>query len=330
MATFKIYKLHFTAPLHIGDKRDDEGVSMKTIQSDTLMAALTAVLAKVGTSIPDDGDMGFTVSSLFPYFQHGKEGRVSYFLPMPLQCRQPDLADVSNAKMVKKVRWVDAEYFPRLLAGENLFDGKSEYIKHIYGEYLSPSPVPDDIVRSEVCQRVKIEDRTGRSDAEPYYVDRITFATGAGFYFMTTGDTALLDKGMNLLTQWGLGTDRNVGYGFFEFTTDELTIDTPADADYVVSMSLLIPADKQQLSELFAGEEIAYELTRRGGWITSMPHNRLRKNAIYGFLPGSVFRKTHGATCGAIVDLAPAIVKSSADAHPVWRDGRAIILPIKR
>ena len=34
MATFKIYKLHFTAPLHIGSQREDEGYSMNTIQSD--------------------------------------------------------------------------------------------------------------------------------------------------------------------------------------------------------------------------------------------------------------------------------------------------------
>lgn len=330
MATFKIYKLHFTAPLHIGDKRDDEGMSMRSIQSDTLMAALTAVLAKVGEKIPADGNLGFTVSSLFPYYQSGKESRVSYFLPMPLQSRLPELTDVGNAKAVKKIRWVDADFYPSILAGENLFDGKSEHFEHIHGEYLSASLIPDNFIRSEVCQRVKIENRTGKSDALPYYVDRITFAPGAGFYFMATGNTALLDKGMNVLTQWGLGTDRNVGYGFFEYTTDELTINTPADAGHVVSMSMLIPADKKQLDELFAGDEIAYEFTRRGGWITSMPHNQLRKNAIYSFLPGSVFKKPEGDTCGAIVDLAPAIVKNSKDSHPVWRDGRAIMLPIKR
>ena len=84
------------------------------------------------------------------------------------------------------------------------------------------------------------------------------------------------------------------------------------------------------LDELFASDEIAYELTRRGGWITSMPHHQLRKNAIYAFMPGSVFNRPQGDTCGAIVDLAPAIVKNSKDSHPVWRDGRAILLPIKR
>jgi CRISPR type III-A-associated RAMP protein Csm4 len=330
MATYKIYKLHFTSPLHIGDKRDDEGMSMKTIQSDTLIAALTAVLAKVGHEVPGNGDLGFTVSSLFPYYQRGDKDATSYFLPMPLQSRLPNLTDVGNAKMVKKIRWVDAEFYPSILAGENLFDGKSEHFEHIHGEYLTTAVIPEGFIRSEVCQRVKLEDRTGKKDALPYYVDRITFAPGAGFYFLATGDTQLLDKGMHILSQEGIGTDRNAGYGFFEFTTDELTIDSPVDANHVVSMSLMIPADKQQLEELFASDEIAYELIRRGGWITSMPHNQLRKNAIYGFLPGSVFSKPQGEVCGTIVDLAPAIVKHSGDAHSVWRDGRSIMLPIKR
>ena len=330
MATFKIYKLNFTSPLHIGDKRDDEGVSLKTIHSDTLMAALTSLLARVGEKIPDDGDLGFTVSSLFPFYQREEGKPTSYFLPMPLQSRLPELTDVGNAKKVKKIRWVDAELYPGILAGENLFDGKSEHFDHIHGEYLTTSSIPENFIRSEVCQRVKLESRIGEKDALPYYVDRITFAEGAGFFFLATGDTQLLDKGMNILSQEGIGTDRNAGYGFFNFTTDELTIGTPADANHVVSLSLLIPADKKQLDELFASDEIAYELTRRGGWITSMLHMQLRKNAIYGFLPGSVFNKPQSDVCGTVVDLAPGIVRSSKDSHPVWRDGRAILLPIKR
>lgn len=332
MATFKIYKLRFTSPLHVGDKREDEGVSMKTIQSDTLIAALTAVLAKVGHEVPDNGDLGFTVSSLFPYYHNEDSGVTSYFLPMPLQSRLPDLEKdkIPLAKSVKKIHWVDDDLYPSILAGKNLFNGKSEHFDHIHGEYLTTRTIPEGFIRSEVCQRVKLESRTFEKDALPYYVDRITFATGAGLYFLASGNTRLLDKGMNVLSQEGMGTDRNVGYGFFDFSTDELTIDTPSDANHVVSMSLLIPANRKQLDELFASDEIAYELIRRGGWITSMPYQQLRKNAIYGFMPGSVFNKPQNESCGTIVDLAPAIVKNSKDSHPVWRDGRAIILPIKR
>ena len=76
MATFKIYKLHFTAPLHISDQHDDLGNSQKIIQSDTLYAALMSCLAKNGEIMPEDGELGFTVSSLFPYFQKGSDKQV--------------------------------------------------------------------------------------------------------------------------------------------------------------------------------------------------------------------------------------------------------------
>ena len=54
MATYKIYKLHFTAPLHIGDQHEEEGISLKTIHSDTIYAALMSCLAKTGFEIPAD------------------------------------------------------------------------------------------------------------------------------------------------------------------------------------------------------------------------------------------------------------------------------------
>ena len=331
MATFKIYKLHFNTPLHIGDKRDDEGVSLKTIQSDTLMAAITSALAKVGNKIPDNGDLGCVVSSLFPYYQGEKDtSSATYFLPMPLSSRPPVLADVSKAKMVKRIRWIDAQLYGKVLAGENLFDGSVEHFDHIHGEFLTTSVLPDKFIRSEVCQRVKLESRVGETDALPYYVDRITFEHRSGLYFIVKGDTTLLDKGLHILMQEGIGTDRSIGYGFFEVQTDELKLNTPLEAKYVVSLSLLIPADKNQLNGLFSGEEIAYDFLRRGGWITTQPYQQLRKNAIYGFLPGSVFSKQENDVCGTIVDLAPAIVKASSEAHPIWRDGRSILLPIKR
>ena len=65
MAKFKIYKLHFKAPLHISDLREDASISQKTIHSDTLHAALIACLAKAG-KVPDNGDLGCAISDLFP------------------------------------------------------------------------------------------------------------------------------------------------------------------------------------------------------------------------------------------------------------------------
>ena len=334
MATFKIYKLHFTAPLHISDQHDDLGNSQKGIQSDTLYAALMSCLAKSGERLPEDGDLGFTVSSLFPYFQKDKDSAPVYFLPIPMQARQANLSDVSMAKKVQKVQWIDSALYSAVLSGESLFDGTDKYLPNIQESYLTTCELPEDVngskefVKSEVSERVTLQSRTGDEDAKPFYVDKILFRHHAGFYFMAEGDTSLLEKALQLLSMEGIGTDRNVGYGFFEYTADTLSIDLPADASHQLSLSLFIPESKEQLEALMNSEQVAYDFVRRGGWITTYPYTTLRKNAIYGFLPGSVFRKDveqPTTVIGKIVDLKPIDV---GIAHPIWRNGKAIMLPI--
>lgn len=337
MATFKIYKLHFTAPLHISDQHDDMGNSQKVIQSDMLYAALLSCLAKSSESIPENGDLGFTVSSLFPYFQKEEDSTPVYFLPIPMQAKQAELADATKAKMVKKVQWIDSNLYSSVLSGESLFDGGDSFIPYIQESYLTTYELPEGIngskefVCSEMSQRVKLESRTGEEDAKPFYVDKILFRHYAGLYFIAEGETTLLEKALTLLSMEGIGTDRNVGYGFFDYTTDSLSMDLPKNACHQLSLSLFIPESKEQLEMLMDSERVAYDFVRRGGWITTYPYLTLRKNAIYGFLPGSVFRKEeekNATVIGKIVDLKPETVDVEI-AHHIWRNGKAIMLPIK-
>ena len=336
-ATYKLYKLHFTSPLHIADRHEDSSNSLKTIQSDTLYAALTSCLAKTGVTIPDDGDLGFTVSSMFPYYQRGKDGKPVYFLPMPKQARMAELTDVSVAKKVKKIGWVDAELYAKVLFGESFFDGTDKFYSCIQESYLSETILPEDVegskefVRSEVSQRVTLQSRIGEEDALPYYVDKILFRYDSGLYFLAEGDTEMLEKALSILSNEGIGTDRNVGFGFFEYSAEDLTLELPDEADHQVSLSLFIPESKEQLNELLASNDVAYDFARRGGWITTYPYTTLRKNAIYGFMPGSVFSLKEGQACasiGRIVNLRPEIGELTPN-HPIWRNGKAIMLPLK-
>lgn len=335
MATFKAYKLHFTAPLHISNQHEDENTSLRTIHSDTLYAALISCLAKAGHSIPQDGDLGFTISSLFPYFQKDENSAPTYFLPIPLHHKQAEIKDFTMLKKVKRVQWVDSSLYGKVLAGKSLFEGTENH-SLIQDSYLSDVQLPEDangsreFVRSEVSQRVTLSSRIGEEDAKPYYIDKILFRHHAGLFFLAEGETTLLDKALVILSSEGIGTDRNVGLGFFDFTTDSITIDLPEKANHQLALSLLIPASKEQLEMLMSSERVAYDFVRRGGWITTYPYMTLRKNAIYGFLPGSVFHKemeTACSTIGKIVNLKPEVEGIEID-HPVWRNGKSIMLPI--
>lgn len=337
MTTLKIYKLYFTSPLHISDQHEDGSFSLKTIQSDTLYAALISCLAKTGNAIPADGDLGFTVSSLFPYYQHSAESRPIYFLPMPLQSRQPELKDVSKAKKLKKVQWVDSALYGDILNGTSSISDADALLPYIQGNYLTKEVLPlnDDgsceFVNSEISQRVTLKSRTGQEDAKPYYVDKIIFRHHAGFFFLAEGDTTLLDKALTILAMEGIGTDRNIGFGFFEFSTDKIVLELPQKANHQLALSLLIPDTEKQLTQLMASDLVAYDFIRRGGWITTYPYTTIRKCAIYGFTPGSVFKKEadqERKPIGRIANLVPVIGDLTPD-HPIWRNGKSIMLPIK-
>lgn len=327
--TFKIYKLHFTSPLHLSDARDDYGVSLRTIASDTIYAALISCLAKMGGAVPDNGDLGCTISSLFPFYQKDKDTDAVLFFPKPIKQTLPTTERaIEERKKVKKVAWLDAQTFSRTLRGEHLFD--DDAIDNIQGEYLTDKKIDKDFIVSQVFPRVMVS-RNGCEDAVPFYMDRIMFKDYSGLYFIAEGDTTLLEKALSLLQYEGIGTDRNVGNGYFEFESDSVDIEMPENTELAISLSSFVPDSHEQLQGMLSSDEVAYDFQRRGGWITTPPHNTLRKNVIYAFTAGSVFKvQSKGVQCrGRVdIDLKPEISWDNKLGHPIWRCGRSLFLPI--
>ena len=328
--TFSIYKLHFTSPVHLGDAREDYGVSLKSIASDTIYAALISCLAKLGEEIPKDGDLGCTISSLFPFYQKDKEDKNAVlFFPKPLKQKMPTSKKaVEERKKIKKVAWLDASYFTKILRGEQLFDEQTIGGNSIQGEYMTDAPIDKDFITSQVSPRVTVS-RDYSEDAKPFYMDRIAFKGYSGLFFIADGDESLLEKALNLLQHEGIGTDRNVGNGYFEYSKDKIEIDVPDAADFAMSLSSFVPESKEQLQALLDSDNVAYDFQRRGGWITTPPNNTLRKNVIYAFTAASVF-KHHCNKVEAFgrvgIDLKPDLPMVE---HSIWRCGRALFLPIK-
>lgn len=326
--SFTIYKLHFTSPLHIGDARDDYSVSLKTIASDTMYAALTSCLAKLGRKIPDKGDLGCVISNLFPFYQKERNSEAILFFPKPLKQTLPILKDLTAAKSIKKVDWLDKYYFEKILNGGQLFAEEAD-IKNINGHYLINTQdefFDDNFVCSQVSSRVKVS-RSGQEDAVPFYMDRILFKGYSGLYFIVEGDTSNIRPALDLLQTEGIGTDRNVGNGYFEYEEDTLVLNLPDSGNYSISLSSFIPESKEQLTELLNGDKVAYDFVRRGGWITTFPHNTIRKNVVYVFTAASIFAKQNPDVfaLGRIVDLNPGLDIE----HPVWRCGKALFIPVK-
>ena len=330
--TFKVFKLHFTTPLHIGDARDDYSISQKTIASDTMYAAITATLAKLGREIKE-GDLGFTISSLFPFYQKDKNSNAILFFPKPLKQTLPNISDSTIRKKVKKVSWIDQTYFERILKGETLFDNENDY-ENIKGEFLLSNN--ENFNEKFISSQVNIHACISREakDAKPYYMDRLYFSDYSGLYFLAEGDTKLIKDALDLLQHEGIGTDKNVGNGAFECSEEEIeeiTLEFPEKSDYVLSLSTFIPESKEQLDNLIGDDNVAYDFQRRGGWITTQPISKLRKNTIYAFTAASVFYAkdtTKSFTSGEFKDLTPKALIGTIK-HSIYRCGKSIFIPLK-
>ena len=229
MAKFNLYRLHFTTPVHLGDNREDYGISLRTIQSDTLHAAIICCLANIGEPIPADGDLGCAISSLFPFYQKEEKSKAVYFFPKPLKQELPRLEKVENAKKIKKVRWLDSTYFEKAINGNALFETET-VIDAIRNDYLTNEPIDENFITSSVSPRVTVS-RTGDEDANPFYMDRVYFKDRSGLFFITMGDSELLEKGLTILQHEGVGTDRNVGNGYFEFEKDTIELALPTESE---------------------------------------------------------------------------------------------------
>ena len=320
MKEYTAFLLHFTSPLHIGNSREDYGSSMQTLGSDGIYAAITSALAAAGLDIPEDGNLGCTVSSLFPFCQMEDGDKPLLFFPRPKSVSLPQM-DIGQAKRIKKVEWLDKESFEVALSGNDPFhDGD------VYGKYLTARGqcFTEDFMQSAVMQRVSIIDVSRHDPPTPFYLDRILFRGRSGLFFLCEGDTKMVEQALALLGESGIGSCRSVGNGFFDYESCKIAFNAPDDAPMAVSLSTYIPTSREELNSLTSSPQCAYELLRMGGWCTTIDGKPLRRNPVHGFAAGSVFTHTGSSVKGAIVDQRPAV-----SPHPVYRCGRALFLPYK-
>jgi CRISPR-associated protein Csm4 len=280
--------------------------------------------------VPFEGDLGCVISNLFPFYQKDEASDAVLFFPKPLKQTLPTLNGLAKAKSVKKVSWLDKNYFEKVLNGETLFkDG--EDVDNIKGDFLTADKDFDkDFITSRVSPRVTVS-RDASEDAVPFYIDRVFFKDYSGLYFIAEECLSLIEKALALLQTEGIGTDRNVGNGFFEYERTEVELNLPDETDFALALSNYIPSNKNELADLIDNDNVAYDFVRRGGWITTPPHNTIRKNAVYAFSASSVFKKKVSVVCmlGKIVDLSPTLDFEPKVNHPIWRCGKALFIPIK-
>lgn len=338
MTQFKTYCLRFKGPLHLSDVREDYGTTELQLHSDTLQAALLAALAAVEQA-PLNGVLPFSVSSMFPYYRDAA-GETHYFFPKPFLRFNMSLDAPGLTKKVKKVRWIDQYYYQKLIQGQALSGFGNADASDLQGDFLHRKPLSSPLYYKQSLPRVKVprhyqHEEEAENNTKIFYMQVIRFRQDAGFYFMADGNDeglALLERALRILEDEGFGTDRYVGNGHFEWEKGEMTLETPTTGSHLTNLSLFCPEDESQMDSL-VDDSAAYELIKRGGWITTSADLGKRKRFVYMVAEGAVlknggFRVVHNgflALGNGNIDLKPSIPTQTP---AIYRSGKSIFLPV--
>ncbi|HOK50487.1 MAG TPA: type III-A CRISPR-associated RAMP protein Csm4 [Bacteroidales bacterium] len=335
MKNLRIVRLTFTSPLHISNVRGDYDISERVVHSDTIYSAIIEAWNVLGLNsfIPSSNNstLGFSISSLFPFYYNKENNKFIYFLPRPASFKPS--VDISINKKVKKIEYIDNEFFKELQKNGQLAIDE----KNIKGSFYTQESIDSSLIQSNVVSRVRVPRSQG--DAQPFYTERIYFKENAGLYFFLQYESESVEiyksliSALDYLKDEGIGTDRHIGNGMFIYEIDdnaEIIHFTGIDTEYALNLSLYIPESHEKIQKSL-DEKCYFEILTRGGWITTYPYLTLRKKYVRAIKEASVL-KTQAGIYGKIADISPDRTKLPdvfKSIHPIYRIGRAIWVPIK-
>lgn len=325
---YNIIRLKFTEPLAImSAQKDIFEREVSFLDSDKLKAALVAVFAELNSNQEDINSFNedVLVSNAFPFFKN------ELFFPKPiLKLPLQESENIGEHKVLKKIQYFHQSFFEKILNGEQFSLSEGNLLQN--STMLSKKNLSEiNIFRSSIEERVSLGTRpffdSSDDNADPFYISRTYFNQDSGLFFIyKSKNEKLLFQVLDLLSMNGLGADKNVGNGKFEWSTETLNLNIPEDANGIVTMSNYIPKDQNELEKSL--KNASYDIKFCNGFAAGSSQESLRhwaKKNIYMFRTGSFFSTDH--LTGSSVDLASSEFKKNA--HSLLRDGRPIFFPVK-
>jgi CRISPR-associated protein Csm4 len=179
------------------------------------------------------------------------------------------------------------------------------------------------------------------SAASAYYeVGRVVYGQECGLAllvnFADPASKSAFEQLLTLLGENGLGGRRSSGYGAFAWKKQQPLDLKLASGSRSILLSRYIPQGAE--FEALQNEGSSYQLVDVGGWLYSIGTAAQRRQRIRMVAEGSVIAMTAAHLRGDIVDVRPDYRKSrqahpifgkgQGTAHPVYRSGLALALPI--
>ncbi len=328
MGTYTVYRLTFKTQLHLGrtsGPAQEGSLGLEKteiyIPADTLFSAICqtwttfynseSLTAFLSGYAEDKTVLPFMLTSAFPF------AKDVYLFPKPLVLSMP-------SKKSKRVQFVSHSIFQDITSGNppefdesDLINGEKVWMTPKERERMGTSGDDFTIWTTNTRPRVTLGSRS--SGSEIWHVQTVQFNTNCGLWFAVQFDSdetkQKIETLLRVLGDTGIGGERNVGYGMFDFTETTLEIPTVKAGNQFVTLSPICPKSPTQLAQLLTGD-IAYALNPLTGWVSSTGTASRRKQ-VNMFAEGSVLH-TSEARIGRLVDLRP-----DNWSHPVYRYGYA-------
>jgi CRISPR type III-A-associated RAMP protein Csm4 len=328
---FTLLKFHFRTPVHFATAQNEYGLSEKTLHSDALYAALAQAAADlkvphqdvfhVESGLPE----GFALSSLFPFSSD------RLFFPIPKHSLTHTAGALAR-KQLTKLKFVDQDIFKDLLES-GVYDLQATEARGIYCTRAGRN-FSEHFMQSAVFPRIRAPRSGVTSETEPFYIERIFFQKNSGLFCLARFDDEtgfrLIKALLNYLGDEGLGTDRHVGHGQYDLEVEHLgqkpSFFPEKTSNYSTNLSLFCPEDATSLAEQI-DINCQYDLLKRGGWMTAPGYLTYRKNSVYMFREGSIFKLSE-QVAGKTVNLKPTGTPKKVD-HNILRCGTSIFVPIQ-
>ncbi len=283
-----------------------------------------------------NGNPQLIVSSTFPFLKKSVE--TIYFFPRPILPLRPfdeiqvnieskslsdKLKDMAQRKDHKNILLIEQSLF------EKIINGEADYEDECFKQTVNyPAIISNSIIRNTInrLQGGTLEiNGTGQLFTEDeYYIQYNapdTKGTETGLYFLVVDHTqGKLQAALRLLSHIGIGGNRSIGKGVFEFRITDLQIRQPPNANALLNLSLYLPENNELKKYLSKPFLLNYQLEQRTGYYGHLVRGKYKKKAVTYFKEGSVFPLINQNVYGK------NLIENHGGPYPLHRPGIALMI----
>ncbi|HPN38557.1 MAG TPA: type III-A CRISPR-associated RAMP protein Csm4 [Melioribacteraceae bacterium] len=328
-----LYKLKFSTPLKVTSELSYLGETEYIIHSDTLYGAIHSLW---GWLFNEEEVFGnnllinkFKLSSAFPYYNN------MLFFPKPfnVKLQESDILNSNERKKSKKVTYLEYELLKDVINGKKISLSEVGIIQKMFACKDVKNAENLSIFKKFTASHNTLE-RFSDSSQNVFESTEIVFNNDtlnnieSGLFFLAEFESEEIKEKfeavLSLLGDEGIGADRTLGKGLFNYVCLNFEIPKVDNSNAYVLLSLFLPA-KNELSEINFDKSY-YEIITRGGWVTLPGYNAKYKNNIKMFTEGSVFNSKN-QLLGNFADISDKELKEFKDVN-IWRNGLFFGFPI--